>query len=132
MGERVWIGGESGVNEPSRKSESLGKQVIEGVEVEGTRETMTIAAGEIGNELPIQIIFERWYSPDLQLVVMSKHTDPRVGENTYRLTGINRSEPSHSLFELPSDYTVKESVSPEMRFKLEREIQNSKKRSNEQ
>jgi hypothetical protein len=132
MRERVWVGGEVGGKEPARKTESLGKQVIEGVEAEGTRETMTIAAGEIGNELPIQIVFERWYSPELQMVVMSKHTDPRVGENTYRLTGINRSEPSHSLFEVPSDYTVKESVSPEMRFKLEREIQQSKKRSNEQ
>ena len=132
MGERVWIGGESGVNEPSRKSESLGKQVMEGVEVEGTRETMTIAAGEIGNELPIQIVFERWYSPELQLVVMSKHTDPRVGENTYHLTGINRSEPSRTLFELPSDYTIKESVDADMRIKMERDIQRTRKRSEEQ
>jgi hypothetical protein len=133
--DKVWIGGgESTFNiqlkEP--KTESLGKQMFDGVEAEGTRETLTIAAGEIGNELPINIVSERWYSPELQIVVMSKHTDPRVGENTYRLTGINRSEPSRTLFELPSDYTIKESVEPEMRFKVERELQRAKKKSEEQ
>jgi hypothetical protein len=90
------------------KTESLGKQTIEGVECEGTRTVTTIAAGEIGNELPIEIVFERWYSPELQTVVMSKQSDPRFGENTYRLTNINRSEPPHSLFEVPADFTTQE------------------------
>jgi hypothetical protein len=92
------------------KKESLGKQNIEGVDADGTRTTITIAAGEIGNDAPISIVSETWYSSDLQTVVMSKHSDPRTGEHTYRLTSINRSEPAHSLFEVPSDYTVKESM----------------------
>ena len=90
------------------KVESLGKQMVEGVEAEGTRSTMTIPAGTIGNEAPINIVTEKWYSPELQTVVMRKHTDPRVGETTYRLTNINRSEPARSLFEVPAGYTVKE------------------------
>jgi hypothetical protein len=90
------------------KRESLGKQTIEGVEAEGTRETFTIPAGEIGNEQPILIVSERWYSPALQTVVLTKHSDPRFGETTFRLTNINRSEPARSLFEVPSDYTIKE------------------------
>ena len=134
MRDKVWVGGESTFNiqlkEP--KTESLGKQMFDGVEAEGTRETTTIAAGEIGNELPINITFERWYSPELQVVVMSKHTDPRVGENTYRLTGINRSEPSRTLFELPSDYTIKEAVDADMRLKMERDIVRTRKKSEEQ
>lgn len=93
---------------PKPKVESLGKQTMEGVEVEGTRDTITIAAGEIGNEQPIQIVNERWYSPELQTVVYSKHSDPRFGETTFRLTNINRSEPARSLFEVPSDYTVRD------------------------
>ncbi|HSL52984.1 MAG TPA: hypothetical protein VK868_01260 [Pyrinomonadaceae bacterium] len=88
--------------------EQLGKQNIEGVEAEGTRTTVTIPAGEIGNERPIQIVSERWYSPELQLVVMTRHSDPRSGETTYKLTNINRAEPAKSLFEVPSDYTIKE------------------------
>ncbi|HYJ47441.1 MAG TPA: hypothetical protein VEV81_12585 [Pyrinomonadaceae bacterium] len=90
-------------------TESLGKQNIEGLEAEGTRTTMTIPAGEIGNEQPIQIVSERWYSPELQVVVMSRHTDPLVGETVYRLTNIVRGEPSRALFEVPADYSIKES-----------------------
>ena len=89
--------------------ESLGKQVIEGVEAEGTRSTMTIAPGEVGNEQPINIVSERWYSPELQVVVMTRHADPRFGETVYRLTNISRTEPARALFEVPSDYTIKES-----------------------
>ncbi len=88
-------------------SESLGKQIVEGVEAEGTRSTVTIPAGEIGNERPIEIVNERWYSPELQTAVMTRHSDPRFGESTYRLTNIDRSEPAKSLFEVPSDYTLK-------------------------
>jgi hypothetical protein len=88
--------------------EQLGKQIIEGVEAEGTRTTITIPAGEIGNERPIEIVSERWYSPELQLVVMTRHSDPRMGETTYKLTNINRAEPPKSLFEVPAGYTVKE------------------------
>ena len=88
--------------------QELGKQVIEGVEAEGTRTTITIPAGEIGNERPIEIVTERWYSPELQLVVMSRHSDPRTGETTYKLTNINRAEPAKSLFEVPAGYTVKD------------------------
>lgn len=90
------------------RRESLGKQNIEGVEAEGTRDTITIPAGEIGNEQPIQIVSERWYSPELQTMVMTRHSDPRFGETSFRLTNINRSEPARTLFEVPSDYVIKE------------------------
>jgi len=90
------------------KEEQLGKQSIEGVDADGTRTTITIPAGEIGNERAIEIVSERWYSPELQLVVMTRHSDPRTGETVYRLTNINRTEPAKSLFEVPSDYTIKE------------------------
>lgn len=99
-------------NNANEVKEQLGKQNIEGVEAEGTRTTVTIAAGEIGNERPIEIVSERWYSPELQLVVMTRHSDPRTGETTYKLTNINRSEPAKSLFEVPSDYTIKEGPGP--------------------
>jgi hypothetical protein len=95
-------------NTANEVKEQLGKQNIEGVEAEGTRTTVTIAAGEIGNERPIEIVSERWYSPELQLVVMTRNSDPRTGETTYKLTNINRAEPAKSLFEVPSDYTIKE------------------------
>jgi hypothetical protein len=98
----------SKTNNANEIKEQLGKQIIEGVEAEGTRTIVTIPAGDIGNERPIEIVSERWYSPELQLVVMTRNSDPRTGETTYKLTNINRSEPAKSLFEVPSDYTIKE------------------------
>jgi hypothetical protein len=99
-----WVGPQN----RNAQTESLGKQNIEGVDAEGTRTTVTIPAGEIGNEKPIEIVSERWYSAELQTVVMSRQSDPRFGENSYRLTNISRTEPARSLFEVPADYTVKE------------------------
>lgn len=99
-----------GKRDENARTESLGKQTIEGVEAEGTRNTIEIPAGEIGNERPIEIVFERWYSPELQVVVMTKHSDPRFGETTYRLTNIDRSEPARSLFEVPADYKVRDGM----------------------
>lgn len=104
----------------NRKTESLGKQVFEGVEADGTRTTLTIPAGEIGNEQPIQIVMENWYSQELKTVVMSRHNDPLVGETVYKLTNINRGEPAHSLFEVPGDYTIKEMPGGNVRFMRKR------------
>ena len=90
------------------KTEQLGWRVIEGVQAEGARTTITIPAGEMGNERPIDIIDEVWRSPDLQLIVLSKHTDPRMGENIYSLKNVSRAEPPASLFQVPPGYTVRE------------------------
>jgi hypothetical protein len=95
-----------GKGAPQVRTESLGKRMIEGVEAEGTRTTTTIAAGQIGNDLPIEMVSERWYSPELKTVVMTRRSDPRMGETTYRLTSIRRGEPGRTLFEVPADYTV--------------------------
>lgn len=91
------------------KKEDLGTQVIGGVSAQGTRVTHTIPAGQIGNEKPIVVVHETWYSNDLQMVVMSKRTNPMGGETTYTLTNIQRTEPAASLFAVPSDFTVKAS-----------------------
>jgi hypothetical protein len=90
------------------KTEDLGTQVIAGVSTQGTRHTRTIPAGQIGNDKPITIVSERWYSNDLQMVVMSKRSDPRFGDTTYTLTNIQRQEPAASLFTVPADYTVQQ------------------------
>jgi hypothetical protein len=90
------------------QKQSLGTQSINGVNAEGTRITRTIPLGQIGNDKAIQIVFERWYSPDLQIVVKSTRIDPRFGTTTYTLTNVQRAEPAATLFTMPSDYTVKE------------------------
>ena len=88
------------------KTEDLGTQVMEGLAVQGKRVTHIIPAGQIGNERPIETVMETWYSQDLQAVVMSKTSDPRSGDSTYKLTNISRAEPDPALFQIPGDYTV--------------------------
>ncbi len=92
---------------PNITKESLGTQTINGVSAQGTRFTHVIPVGKIGNDKPITITREVWYSPDLQMVVQSKHSDPRFGDTSYSLTNIQRTEPPGNLFAVPSDYTIK-------------------------
>ena len=88
------------------KNEDLGKRLVEGVEAEGTRTTVTIPAGQIGNDRALETVSERWYSNDLKTVVLTTRKDPRSGESTYKLTNLRRGEPSRQLFELPPDYKI--------------------------
>jgi len=87
-------------------TESLGSQTMEGVVVNGVRTTRTIPAGQVGNDRPINIVTEVWTSTDLKTIVSSKRNDPRMGEQTFRLTNIVRAEPDPSLFAVPSDFKV--------------------------
>ena len=84
----------------------MGRQTIEGLPADGTRVTVTIPAGQMGNDLPIVVVTERWYSPDLQMNIVTKRSDPRNGETVTKLTNVTRSEPAHSLFEPPADYKI--------------------------
>lgn len=109
-------------NAENTRTESLGKQTMEGVEVEGSRRVTTIPEGEIGNERPIETVTEKWYSPELKVYVMTKHSDPRFGETTYRLTNIRRGDQDPSLFQVPAGYKVTEGEPP--RIKIRKKIEN--------
>lgn len=111
-GGEVMIKATSGFVKPDVKTEDLGTQEINGVVAKGTRITETIPAGAIGNEMPIQTVSERWLSPDLQIMVKSVHTDPRMGQTTETLSSLTRGEPDASLFQVPSDYTIVDSPMP--------------------
>jgi hypothetical protein len=87
-------------------TEPLGSQTMEGVVVSGVRTTRTIPAGQIGNDRPISIVTEVWTSTDLKTIVSSKRNDPRMGEQTFRLTNVIRAEPDPSLFTVPADFKI--------------------------
>ena len=91
---------------------SLGSRDFDGVRADGRKTTWTIAAGSIGNKLPIEIVSERWHSPELSVVVLTRHADPRSGERIYRLENIKRDEPNAELFKVPADYALKASPAP--------------------
>jgi len=100
-GGRINTGGEAPPN-----SESLGDQMIGGIHATGTKITTTIPAGQMGNEQPINVVSENWYSPELKATVMTKHSDPWAGQLTTQFTNVTTTEPDASMFTVPSDYKV--------------------------
>ena len=104
--------GDNAAPMPEPKKERLETQQVEGVMAEGTRITVTIPAGEFDNEQPLEIVHEQWYSPELQMVVLMKHNDPRFGETTFRLTNITRGDPTPDLFAEPQGYRTVDQHEP--------------------
>jgi hypothetical protein len=90
---------------PAPQAVSIGERRIEGLKVTGSRLEFVIDAGEVGNEQPITVRTDQWFSPELGVVVSSTHHDPMIGETTYRLEQIDRKEPDAALFAVPKDYS---------------------------
>ena len=82
-------------------------QMVNGVMAQGTRTTQTIPVGQIGNDRPITVVNERWFSNDLQMLVKSTSSDPRFGDTIYQLTNIIQAAPDPWLFQIPADYTIR-------------------------
>ena len=95
-----------GPENPNVTTEDLGFQNLEGVMATGKRTTTVIPAGQVGNAQEIRVVSEQWFSDEIQALVMTRHVDPRSGENVYRLMNILRAEPDPALFQVPADYTV--------------------------
>lgn len=91
---------------PAPTTENLGDQTIDGIHATGTRMTTTIPVGGMGNEQPMHVTSERWYSPELKAAVLTKHTDPWAGELKTQFTNVSTAEPDSSLFQVPADYKV--------------------------
>ena len=87
-------------------NERLGIQVIDGITVEGTRMTRTIAANSEGNDRDFYVISENWTASDLRLTIYSKTSDPRTGDNITRYANLSLNDPDPSLFLPPPDYQI--------------------------
>jgi hypothetical protein len=103
---RVTVGNIAGLSDRESNTESLGTKFFDGVEAEGTKTIVTIKAGAIGNERPIETVYEKWYSKELGMIVYSRNFDPRYGEQIYRLINIDRTEPDRTLFVVPADFEI--------------------------
>jgi hypothetical protein len=93
-------------NRPGFVSENLGSQVLNGLDLIGTRETQTIGAPVAGSDHPIVVVKEFWYSRQLGLNVLTTRNDPRSGKEVFTVTDIHQGEPDASLFALPPDFRV--------------------------
>jgi hypothetical protein len=87
-------------------TDQLGTKNIQGVTCIGKRQTITIPAGQVGNERPIAIVTETWTSPDIEAIIQSTTTDPRFGQTTYTLNDLQLKDQPAALFSLPSNYRL--------------------------
>lgn len=94
-----------GLDGEAVRHESLGSRLVAGVPAEGQRITVVLPAELEHNATPLEIVEERWYSTALQLTLLARLTDPRVGVAEYRVTSLSTVEPSSALFVRPDGYT---------------------------
>ena len=90
----------------SRTVEDLGKKDIEGLETIGFRETTTVNPGVFGNDQPMIIIREFWYSPQLGINLISLLDSPQSGKQQFTVTHVSTAEPDPHFFTLPEGYSV--------------------------
>jgi hypothetical protein len=88
--------------------EDLGTKTINGVVAKGSRSVRTIPTGEEGNELPLKVINEQWFSQDMGLALLRIQDDPRRGKTTVELEDLSLTEPDPALFAPPAGYKVEE------------------------
>jgi hypothetical protein len=88
--------------------EVLGSQVMEGVYVSGTRETVTINPGVLGNDRPLNSTREFWYSDELETNLSVTRIDPREGKQVIWISNLSLTEPEAHLFDIPIGYTVRD------------------------
>jgi hypothetical protein len=93
-------------NRPGFVSETLGSQMLSGLDLIGTRETQTISPRVAGSDRPIVVVKEFWYSPQLGVNVLTTRDDPRSGREVFTVTDIRWGEPDSSLFALPANARV--------------------------
>ena len=84
------------------KTESLGKQTIEGIEFEGTRTTTTV------DDQPSLIgIYDEWTAGQLGLFGLIKSSGPDL-EITAKIRNLDRDDPDPARFTPPADYDIRD------------------------
>jgi hypothetical protein len=92
--------------------DSLGEHSIGDLNAIGTRETITVSPGTFGNDRPLTLTREFWYSPDLKTNLAVTRSDPRLGTFDIHLDVQSRNEPSPDIFAIPAGYTLHDARNP--------------------
>lgn len=86
--------------------EDLGVDTFAGLEVQRSRETLTIYTETVGNTRTILRTVDYWYSPALGVNVQVKRHDPRDGDQTLWLTDVSLAAPDPDKFKVPAGYRI--------------------------
>jgi hypothetical protein len=99
---------------PNLRVKDLGPSVMEGVDVHGYRSILTVPAQASGTDHPVVVTDEYWYSEELHLNLLTRHSDPRTGDLVTTVTQINVNEPDADLFAIPPEYKLVDMTPPSM------------------
>jgi hypothetical protein len=96
----------------SRTHEDLGERFFAGVRVHSYRDTITVNAGALGNDLAMSTVREFQYSPELAINLTSVLDTPQVGRQSFTVTEISTTEPDPKFFQPPDGYKVVDHRTP--------------------
>lgn len=97
---------------PGVTSTDLGTQMLDGVQLQGTRKVQVIPAAMSGTGQPVEVTDEYWYSPELSIFMTIRHVDPRTGEQMVVVTKVDRHEPPAGDLTVPADYRIVDETPP--------------------
>lgn len=98
---------------PNLQVQDLGASVVDGIDVNGYRRTLTVPANGSGTDRPVVVTDEIWYSEQLHINIVAKHNDPRTGSLTLTVSQINVNEPDVELFAIPPEYKLVDITPPD-------------------
>ncbi len=97
---------------PDVVESDLGVQLLDGVELHGLRKSRTIPAAVSGTGKNVDVEDDYWYSTDLALDMIIRHSDSRSGEQMVAVTEVKRTEPDATLFAVPPGYKLVDETPP--------------------
>jgi len=86
--------------------ENMAEKRVENLDLEGSREITTINAGVNGYQRPEPTIKEFWYSPRLEINIITKRFEPRGGAQSIVVNNVNLDNPDAKLFVPPAGYII--------------------------
>ena len=98
--------------DPSLHVEDLGITTLNRLLTKGTRRTRTIPDYESGTGEAVKIEDETWYSEELHLDLLIRHSDSRAGVETVGVSNLKRIEPPASMFQVPQGYRILDITPP--------------------
>ncbi|HEY1901055.1 MAG TPA: hypothetical protein VGG56_01390 [Terracidiphilus sp.] len=93
---------------PAIHTQDLGTTTLNGLQARGTRRTYTISARLSATGEAVEMMDEDWYSEELHLNLLVRHSAPSIGDETIGISNLKREEPAASMFQIPAGYQTLE------------------------
>jgi hypothetical protein len=93
------------------KRKNLASDVIYGLNVIGTRETVAFRGGWPAEQWQVSTQ-EFWFAPDLGVNLSATSKVPIEGTQVVRVSELSRAEPDPAMFQIPANFVVEDHRQP--------------------